>query len=92
MFRSLEESLKEVLGEEKIRPAYEKGVIESQWKKSVGSSVYKNTIIKNFSKGVLSIKAKTPVWRNELLFQKADILKKLNNNLEKKTIKDIRFL
>ena len=41
---------------------------------------------------MLTIKTQTAVWRNELLFQKNDIIQKLNSKLEKNKIKDIRFL
>jgi len=92
MFRSLKDSLSEILGEEKLKPAYDKGNIAQYWEACVGKSIFKNTIIKNFNKGILTIKTKTPVWRNELLFQKTDIIKKLNKKLNNSKIKDIRFL
>jgi predicted nucleic acid-binding Zn ribbon protein len=92
MFRSLKESLTEILGEEKLKPAYDKGNIAKYWEECVGKSIFGNTIIKNFKNGILTIKAKTPVWRNELLFQKSDIIKKLNTKLNNSKIKDIRFL
>ena len=92
MFRSIKESLTEILNNEKLKPPLKMGNVYSCWKESVGVLIYKNTTIKSFNKGILIIKAKTPVWRNELLFQKQDIIQKLNAKLEKNKIKDIRFL
>ena len=92
MFRSIKESLLEILGEEKLKPAFEKGNISNFWQESVGTSINENTTIKSFKNGILIIKTKTPVWRNELLFQKNDIMTKINSKLEKNKIKDIRFL
>jgi predicted nucleic acid-binding Zn ribbon protein len=92
MFRSIKESLIEVLGEEKLKPAFEKGNISNLWQECVGATIGENTTIKNFKNGVLTVKTKTPVWRNELLFQKTDIIKKINLKLDKNKIKDIRFL
>ena len=92
MFRSIGESLKEILSNEKLQPAYEKGKLLECWKESVGPSINENTTIKNFKNGILTIKAQTPVWRNELLFQKESIIKKLNSKLDNNKIKDIRFL
>jgi predicted nucleic acid-binding Zn ribbon protein len=92
VFRSIKESLIEVLGEEKLKPAFEKGNISNLWQECVGATIGENTTIKNFKNGILTIKAKTPVWRNELLFQKTDIIKKINLKLDKNKIKDIRFL
>ncbi|MBT5077501.1 MAG: DUF721 domain-containing protein [Candidatus Marinimicrobia bacterium] len=92
MFRSIKESLLEILGEEKLKPAFEKGNISNLWQESVGTSINENTTIKSFKNGILIIKTKTPVWRNELLFQKNDIMTKINLKLEKNKIKEIRFL
>ncbi len=92
MFRSIKESLLEILGEEKLKPAFEKGNISNIWQECVGTSINENTTIKSFKNGVLFIKTKTPVWRNELLFQKGDIIEKINLKLDKNKIKDIRFL
>jgi predicted nucleic acid-binding Zn ribbon protein len=92
VFRSIKESLVEVLGEEKLKTALEKGNISNLWKECVGPTIGENTTIRNFKNGILTIKTKTSVWRNELLFQKTDIIKKINLKLDKNKIKDIRFL
>ena len=92
MFRSIKESLIEILKDEKLKPAFEKGRFSIYWKESVGATINENTTIKSFKNGILIIKTKTPVWRNELLFQKKDIIQKLNSKIEKNKIKDIRFL
>ena len=92
MFRSIKDSLIEILSDEKLKPAFDKGILSTAWKESVGPLINENTTIKSFKNGILIIKTKTPVWRNELLFQKKDIIKNLNSKLEKNKIKDIRFL
>lgn len=92
MFRSIKESLVDILNDEKLKPSFEKGNLSICWKESVGSLINDNTKIKSFKRGILIIKTKTPVWRNELLFQKKDIIQKLNSKLKNDKIKDIRFL
>ena len=92
MFRSIKESIKEVVGQEKLKKGIEKGFIEKCWEESVGDSIKQNTTFKNYKQGVLTIKTKTPVWRNELLFQKEQIKKQLNKKIKNNKIKDIRFL
>jgi hypothetical protein len=42
--------------------------------------------------GILTIKTETPAWRQELHFQKKIIVENLNKKLNKKVIKDIRFI
>ena len=92
MFKSLSDSMEEFLNGDNLKNFYEKGTISVAWDETVGSSISENTSIKGFKCGTLIIKTKTPVWRNELLFQKKDILIKLNKKLNKTNIKDIRFL
>ena len=90
MFRNLKESIKDLLEDKNLTSAQEEGNIVNVWKEVVGASIFRNTKIKHFQKGVLTIKAQTPVWRNELLFQKTDIINKLNK--KQIQIKEIRFL
>ena len=72
MFRSIKEALTEILSDEKLKPAVEKGNLTTLWKENVGALINENTKIKSFKNGILIIKTKTPVWRNELLFQKKE--------------------
>ena len=66
--------------------------VEKKWKKTVGDLIYKNKKIKQFKRGCLVVKTKDPVWRNELFFQKKEILKKLNMNNENIKIKEIKLI
>ena len=40
----------------------------------------------------MTVKTETPAWRQELQFQKKQIIETLNKKLNKKVIKDIRFI
>jgi predicted nucleic acid-binding Zn ribbon protein len=62
------------------------------WGEVVGLSVSKNTEAVSAENGLLIIKTINSTWRLELQLQKGNIIKKINKRLEKKTIKDIRFL
>ena len=92
MFRRLKESLLEVLKDEKLRDGFEWGDIIQAWEESVGEAIRQNTKVKNINRGTLTIKTSTPVWRSELLFQKIEILEKLNKKIKAQKIKEIRFL
>ncbi len=74
----------------------EKGLEEQKavdiWEKVVGSRINENTEPLSVESGVLSVKTSSPSWSQELQLQKLQILKKLNNRLNKKVIKDIRFV
>ena len=62
------------------------------WADVVGKKVASNTLAKSVEHGTLTVETKNPVWRQELLFQKKEIIKTLNKKLKKNIIKEIRFL
>ena len=74
----------------------EKGIAQQKalelWSETVGETVSKNTEPTSIEHGILSIKTTTSAWRQELQFQKTQIIEKLNKKLNKKLIKDIRFI
>tara|TARA_B100001250_G_scaffold397546_1_gene404770 strand:- start:551 stop:826 length:276 start_codon:yes stop_codon:yes gene_type:complete len=74
----------------------EKGVAQQNaidiWGSIVGENVAKNAIPVNVQHGILTVKTETPAWRQELHFQKKIIVENLNKKLNKKIIKDIRFI
>ena len=74
----------------------EKGVSQNKallvWKEVVGEKVSQNTTPEKVESGTLYIKTSNSTWRQELVFKKTDIIKKLNNKLGKNTIKEIKFI
>ena len=62
------------------------------WSVAVGRVISEKTEPILIEKGVISIKVENSSWRQELQLQKDDIIKKVNSQLNKKTIKDIRFV
>tara|TARA_B110000438_G_C15739512_1_gene617815 strand:+ start:440 stop:715 length:276 start_codon:yes stop_codon:yes gene_type:complete len=61
------------------------------WKETVGGSISKNTEPISVKNGILIIKVSNPAWRQELQIQKTEIIKRLNNKLNKNIIKEIGF-
>ena len=62
------------------------------WDDVVGAKVSENTTPEKVEAGILYIKASNPTWRQELMFKKEEILKKLNKKLGEKIIKEIKFI
>ena len=62
------------------------------WDDVVGARVSENTTPEKVEAGTLYIKASNPTWRQELMFKKEEILKKLNKKLGEKIIKEIKFI
>ena len=62
------------------------------WGDVVGQKIRENTEPVEVQFGVMIIKVKNSVWKQELQFQKEDMIKSLNKKLTKTTIRDLRFI
>ena len=62
------------------------------WESIVGTPIFKNTEIISFKNGNLTIKTSNPVWRNEMFFQKKELLLKLQKEDPDLIIKKIVFI
>ena len=62
------------------------------WPKTVGKKIAENTTAQDVEHGVLIVRVASPIWAQELQFQKKEVLFKINSALGKNTIKDIRFV
>ena len=60
-------------------------------KNIVGKTIAKNTEIQHFKNGKVTVKTVNPIWRNELVFQKEDLLNRLKKEEPELNIKEIEF-
>ena len=65
--------------------------LNKSWKKIVGKTISKNTEITCIKNGKITIKTSNPIWRNELTFQKEDLLNRLKKEEPNSNIKEIEF-
>ena len=65
--------------------------LNKSWNKIVGETISKNTEIIGIKNGKISIKTSNPIWRNELTFQKEDLLNRIKKEKPKLKIKEIDF-
>lgn len=61
----------------------------SLWKNVVGKRISEVTEPCRLNNGKMFIKVKNDAWRNELLFHKLEIIKKINNELGSRVVRDI---
>ncbi|MCF7809368.1 DUF721 domain-containing protein [bacterium] len=71
-------------------------IIKSQraiivWEQVVGKEIIKVTSPISISNGILRVKVKNAVWRNELSYDKEVIRRKLNDAVGEPVVADIRF-
>lgn len=62
------------------------------WNEVVGDAVAKNTQPEKVEHGIIIVKVTSPTWRQELFFQKKEIVQKINKKIGKNVIRDIRFI
>ena len=90
------QDLKTVLKKLLVNNGIEKAILQNEsltlWKDIVGEAIGNNTTPEEVKHDVLIVRVSTPVWRNELMFRKKEILEKINKTLGKKVIKDIRLI
>ena len=60
-----------------------------QWEEIVGEAIARHTKPEEIKFDKLYIRVDSPVWRNELVFQKGQILDKINQRLKNAQIKEI---
>ena len=78
----LSQSIDRLLKKTKFNPLF-LGNLENNWKTIVGSKIAEATEIIKIEKDTLYVKCKNPTWKNELQYQKIEILKKINKTTTK---------
>ena len=74
-----------------IRVGIDKIRIQEAWRIVMGKNIEKYTSNVSYKKGVLSVKLKSSVLKEELFFEKEKVKRLLNENLGKKYIKEIKL-
>ena len=78
MFKNVKGFLEKIVQKTKEDKKTEE--FKKTWKKTINKKIKTNTTVVSFSKNTLTLKAKNPTWKTELLFVKDKIKKKLTNN------------
>ncbi|MGC9363004.1 MAG: DUF721 domain-containing protein [Fidelibacterota bacterium] len=61
----------------------------SLWEEVVGETIANHTRAEKVQFGKLYVSVDSPTWRNELIFQKKELLDKINSKLQGVKIKEI---
>ena len=64
----------------------------NRWSEIVGTRIADVTEPEKIKNGKIFVRVKTDSWRNELVFHKKDMIKKLNECLGSNVVKDIVLL
>ena len=89
--QSLKKVLKKTLKKTGVKEKLKENSTHLIWREVVGEKISQNVETKEIRNGVLFLKAKNPVWRNEIHLIKNNIIGKLNKKLKNNIIKDLRI-
>ena len=89
MMEHISGTLKKLIKKEGLENEINQQKAIDLWGEVVGKKIKENTEPIEVQFGVMMVKAKNPVWKQELQFQKKEIIKSLNKKLMKATIKDL---
>ena len=90
-FKKMSDVLGEIISQKHIRVGIDKIRIQEAWRIVMGKNIEKYTSNVGYKKGVLSVKLKSSVLKEELFFEKDKVKRLLNENLGKKYIKEIKL-
>ena len=89
--KSLYLSIKESLKKAGLYQGVKSVKILELWPKIVGEKIANKTEANYINNGTLFVEVSNSTWRQELQFQKQKIIKKLNQKLKKKIIRELIF-
>ena len=87
--KNISKVIEEVFSQKQIRIGIENIKVQDAWKKTMGKNIQKYTIKVVYKKGILYIKLKSSVLREELKYEKLKVIKLINKELGKEYIKDL---
>ncbi|HEY9167179.1 MAG TPA: DUF721 domain-containing protein [Candidatus Kryptonia bacterium] len=90
--RRVGDLIKEFSQQEGVSERLKAYKVVAEWEEIVGAMIGKNTEISRIENGILYIKAANSAWRNELVFMKPTILKKIRDSYPESGVNDIFFI
>jgi len=75
MFKNIEKIIEKLFSKDQKKDYFSFLEIKKVWKKTISKEIQKNAKIIDYSNKKITIKSKTPAWKNELIFLKKDIKK-----------------
>jgi len=89
--QKLSDILQTFIKEKNLQKKFDEIDVISSWKKILGNTISSYTERVNLYNGVLFVKMKSPVVKNELMMMKEDIKKRLNEEAGSEVVKKIIF-
>ena len=78
--KNISKVIEEVFSQKQIRIGIDNIKVQDAWKKTMGKNIQKYTFKVIYKKGILYVKLKSSVLREELTYEKLKIIKLINEN------------
>jgi len=89
--KNISKIIEDVFSQKHFRIGIDNIKVQDAWGKTMGKNIQKYTYKVYYKKGVLYVKLKSSVLKEELTFEKVKIIKLINNELGKEYIKDMEL-
>ena len=87
--KNLSKIIEDVFSQKHFRIGIDNIKVQEAWVKTMGKNIQKYTYKVYYKKGILYVKLKSSVLKEELTFEKVKIIKLINKELGKEHIKDM---
>ncbi|MBE50936.1 MAG: hypothetical protein CMP51_04515 [Flavobacteriales bacterium] len=88
-FSNIQNFINKVVNQDKFKKKFIELDIFEKFEEIIGKSLTIYIKEKRFMEGILTVKLTSSVLRNELLFNKNNIIDRINKDLKKEIVKDI---
>lgn len=89
--KNLSKVIQDVFSQKHFRIGIDNVKVQDAWVKTMGKNIQKYTYKVYYKKGILHVKLKSSVLKEELTFEKVKIIKLINKELGKEYIKEMEL-
>ncbi len=87
--KNISKVLEDVISQKHFKVGIDNLRVQEAWVKTMGENIQKYTYNVKFKKGILYIKLKSSVLKEELIFEKNKVIKLINQELGKEYVKEL---
>ncbi|MGB1713456.1 MAG: DUF721 domain-containing protein [Flavobacteriaceae bacterium] len=87
--KNISKVLEDVISQKHFKVGIDNLRVQEAWVKTMGENIQKYTYSVKFKRGILYIKLKSSVLKEELIFEKNKVIKLINKELGKEYVKDL---
>ena len=87
--KNISKVLEDVISQKHFKVGIDNLRVQEAWVKTMGENIQKYTYSVKFKRGILYIKLKSSVLKEELIFEKNKVIKLINTELGKEYVKEL---